>query len=137
MSKRDNENFKCIICFESLDLKKIDNSTELDFRHIFHEICLENWCNTCIKQDNKPNCPLCRKVIKVENLNIPKKKLYQNVDNQIFSVHFEIILYILYFLWLLSIFYQYKEWLYISYLKHLYFLLFFFLKFFLFFVLSF
>ncbi len=62
--------FDCGICFESLDIKHIDYCTELDCNHFYHDKCIKKWCNTCINKNNKPNCPLCRKDIEGEYLEI-------------------------------------------------------------------
>jgi len=59
---------ECGICFESLDSKQIDICTELDCSHLYHDKCLSQWCKTCIKDNNAPNCPLCRKDISKDNL---------------------------------------------------------------------
>lgn len=81
MPKRDKKILECGICFESLDSKQIDYCTELDCCHIFHDKCLKKWCNASINQYHEPNCPLCRKVIYGEYLEILGINSYQNVDN--------------------------------------------------------
>lgn len=81
MSKKIIE---CGICFESLDSKQISYCTELDCYHIFHDKCLKNWCKTCVINNNKPNCPLCRNDISNENLEIIGINTNQT-DTQIIS----------------------------------------------------
>jgi hypothetical protein len=81
MSKRV---LQCGICFDSVEPKQIDSTTELDCRHLYHDKCLKEWCNTCIDNDNKPNCPLCRKEILGEYLEI--LGINYNVDEQMDSI---------------------------------------------------
>ena len=81
--KNSNKILECGICFESLDVKQIDCCTELDCCHIFHDKCLKKWCNTCINQDHEPNCPLCRKDISGEYLEILEINTNHNDINQI------------------------------------------------------
>ena len=81
MSKRV---LQCRICFDYIELKQIDLSTELDCGHIFHNKCVKEWCNNCVNNDNKPNCPLCRKVISGEYLEI--LGIVQNIDKQFDSI---------------------------------------------------
>ena len=66
----NNKIFECGICFESIDSKQIDNNTELECNHFFHDKCLSKWCLVCKKNDNNPNCPLCRKDISDEYLEL-------------------------------------------------------------------
>lgn len=75
---------QCGICFESLNSKQIDSCTELDCKHIYHDKCLKEWCNTCIENNNEPNCPLCRKDILGEYLEI--LGINQNQNVQIYSM---------------------------------------------------
>jgi hypothetical protein len=82
-NKNSNKILECGICFESLDVKQIDYCTELDCNHIFHDKCLKKWCITCINQDYKPNCPLCRKDIDGEYLEILEINQNQNDINLI------------------------------------------------------
>ena len=87
MSKSLKKIFECGICFESLDSKQIDYCTELDCFHIFHDKCLKEWCNTCINQDHEANCPLCRKDISGEYLEILKINSNQNDTSKIVSIN--------------------------------------------------
>lgn len=104
-NKIKNNILECGICFESLDSKQIDLSTQLYCSHVYHDKCLKKWCIQCIEQSYEPNCPLCRKVIDGEYLEILgvyqdklsqtetifntlklfdyiiKNKIYQNLDN--------------------------------------------------------
>ena len=86
---------QCGICFESIDLKQIDSCTELDCKHIYHDRCLKEWCNTCIDNDNEPNCPLCRKDISGEYLEI--LGITKNLNEQMYSIinTFELFEYII------------------------------------------
>jgi hypothetical protein len=61
---------ECGICLDSIELKHIDFSTELDCGHLFHDKCLKKWCISCLDNDTEPNCPLCRTDISGEYLEI-------------------------------------------------------------------
>ena len=76
---------QCGICFESLDSKQIDSCTELDCDHIYHDKCLKKWCTTCINNDSEPNCPLCRKDISGEYLDI--LGINKNFNQKMYSFH--------------------------------------------------
>jgi hypothetical protein len=75
---------QCGICFDSLELKQIDSSTELDCGHLYHDKCVKEWCIACIDKDNEPNCPLCRKDIPIEYLEI--LGINRNTNEQIQSM---------------------------------------------------
>ena len=75
---------QCAICFDSIESKQIDFSTELDCGHLYHDKCIKVWCTTCINNDNEPNCPLCRKDISMEYLEI--LGIYKNDNEHICSI---------------------------------------------------
>lgn len=72
---------ECGICFEQLDSKQIDICTEIDCGHIYHDKCLKKWCIQCNEKEYTPNCPLCRKDISGEYLEILGINNYDKYDN--------------------------------------------------------
>ena len=56
MNRLNDENKKCVICFE--DFKNFDKSIYLPCIHLFHEKCITDWINT-----KKGFCPICRSKI--------------------------------------------------------------------------
>ena len=77
--------FECGICFESLDPKQICNCTQLDCTHLFHDKCLFEWSKICQKKNNKPNCPLCRKEIPQDTLDLLDINKVHKKRNEIIS----------------------------------------------------
>jgi len=55
---------ECSICLDDIG----DNKVKLDCNHHFHQNCIKSWYN------RKHNCPLCRKIIIIRNMNklVPK-----------------------------------------------------------------
>jgi hypothetical protein len=53
-------NINCSICIDSGNLKI------LECGHSFHELCIENWVETCYKENNPMECPICRSELKFE-----------------------------------------------------------------------
>lgn len=72
---------ECGICFEQLVPKQIDICTEIDCGHIYHDKSLKKWCIQCNEKDYTPNCPLCRKDISGEYLEILGINDYNNLNN--------------------------------------------------------
>ena len=52
LTKRNNINIKCYICFEKIDAE--NKTLELKCKHIYCIECLAKWCKI------KNECPLCR-----------------------------------------------------------------------------
>jgi len=53
------ERLECPICLESLSLGGEARRCSNNF-HYFHATCLEDWCQTCGKEDWQVTCPECR-----------------------------------------------------------------------------
>jgi len=65
------ENQECIICLEIINEKQIIKINELNIfseecehKYSYHDTCINNWINDCVKNKITPSCPLCRNDIK-------------------------------------------------------------------------
>ena len=61
------EQLDCSICIEPIHLEKFklkkNDLVFLECGHVYHKDCLQSWVKSQIKNIDKPNCPMCRKMI--------------------------------------------------------------------------
>ena len=57
----------CVICLEIIDDKL--NFIKLSCNHLFHANCIYQWREYCNNKNNynKFTCPLCNKIVKINN----------------------------------------------------------------------
>lgn len=60
----------CSVCLNSIISKNINYSVQLECGHYFHNHCIKQWCNKCVKDNKCSKCPLCRSTISNEYLDI-------------------------------------------------------------------
>lgn len=70
------ENQECIICLDIINEKQnIDLnifSEKCEHKNSYHDKCINNWINDCVKNKITPSCPLCRNDIKYNILVEPE-----------------------------------------------------------------
>lgn len=58
-----NDDLNCDICYELLEDGKQDLYDILPCRHVFHNVCIQNWFANADAQRRERTCPLCRAVV--------------------------------------------------------------------------
>ncbi len=76
----DPEKFKtyneCIICTVEFNSEAQITPLPCNIKHYFHTECITEWLK------NKPECPLCRYKITVEELERFKERVEQMIENE-------------------------------------------------------